>query len=346
MSARESDILRINQSLETIGELGRKIIPLAGDASTRTYYRAHLACGGTLIAMVMPTPGGNEEACFLDVQRFLEGLALPVPRVRLHAGGLGLVLLEDLGDALLESVVEKANQSELEALYRNAVDLLVNVRRATEGLAGGCCAFGLAFDCEKLMQEMRFFEMHFLHGLCRIEPSAASRAILDEFFSHICTLLAKEPRVFTHRDYHSRNLILNNGSLVMIDFQDARMGPVQYDLASLLRDSYVTLPHELVDELVEYYAESVEGIGRPSMDRFRLIFDIMSLQRNIKALGTFGYQVSVKGALRYLSSIPRTGRYVAENIAKYPELERFRPVVEDLVCRPVLELESKFDAFR
>ena len=112
------------------------------------------------------------------------------------------------------------------------------------------------------------------------------------------------------------------------------MGPAQYDLASLLRDSYVTLPEELVDTLVDRYAEETGQTSQDLKDRFRYVFDVMSLQRNIKALGTFGYQVHVRDARRYLESIPRTGAYVARNIAKYEEFALFRAVVEDLICYP------------
>jgi aminoglycoside/choline kinase family phosphotransferase len=120
----------------------------------------------------------------------------------------------------------------------------------------------------------------------------------------------------------------------MIDFQDARMGPAQYDLASLLRDSYVTLPEALVDSLIDRYRNSMDDARQISADRFRYVFDMMSLQRNIKALGTFGYQLSARGLRRYASSIPRTGVYVAANIEKYEELSAFRAVVDQLVCGP------------
>ena len=127
----------------------------------------------------------------------------------------------------------------------------------------------------------------------------------------------------------------------MIDFQDARMGPAQYDLASLLRDSYVTLPEELVDTLVDYYAEVTGNTSQKSMQRFRYIFDVMSLQRNIKALGTFGYQATARGKRRYLKSVPRTGAYIARNIAKYKEFALFRSAVEDVICSPAAEFREE-----
>jgi aminoglycoside/choline kinase family phosphotransferase len=184
------------------------------------------------------------------------------------------------------------------------------------------------------MQEMDFFMTHFVRGLCKAEPSPSAIATLTDFFALICRFLAAEPRIFTHRDYHARNLMVQSGRLVMIDFQDARMGPAQYDLASLLRDSYVTVPEALVEDLIARYREGAPEPDRQSPERFRYVFDVMSLQRNIKALGTFGYQVSVRGSQRYVSSIPRTGRYVERSVLRYEEFARFRGVLEDFVWGP------------
>jgi N-acetylmuramate 1-kinase len=318
-----------------------KVERLAGDASTRVYYRLRYKEGRSAVVMILPTPGGNEEASFLDIQRFLKERDLPVPSIQAHLPEEGLVVLEDLGDELLESVLEGAGARTLRDLYTEAVDILLNMRRKTAGLSAGCVAFDLAFDREKLMWEMHFFVTHFIEGLCQTRPSAAAGAALEKFFVQITGLLADEPRIFTHRDYHARNLILHNGRLVMIDFQDARMGPSQYDLASLLRDSYVTVPDELVEDLLDYYQDRLPPEDRGDRDRFRYVFDIMSLQRNIKALGTFGFQGSVRKSMRYFSAIPRTGSYIAANIRKHPDLAEFRSVVEDLVIGPALVSGSK-----
>ena len=313
-----------------------KVERLAGDASTRVYYRLRYKEGRSAVVMILPTPGGNEEASFLDIQRFLTERDLPVPSVQAHFPEQGLVVLEDLGDKLLESVLEGAGTDAVRALYTEAVDILLLMRRKTAGLLAGCGAFDLAFDREKLMWEMHFFVSHFIEGLRQIRPKAETSAALERFFMRITGILADEPRIFTHRDYHARNLILHNGRLVMIDFQDARMGPAQYDLASLLRDSYVTIPDDLVEDLLDYYQDQLPAGDRGDRDRFRYVFDIMSLQRNIKALGTFGFQGKVRKSTRYFSAIPRTGSYIAANIGKYPDLAEFRSVVEDLIIGPAL----------
>jgi len=336
----ESGLRRRLRCLQSEGNPFDRIVPLAGDASTRAYFRAFYPDRKSAIIMLQPNAGRNEEADFLSVHNFLEGLNLPVPRVYFHDIKQSLVVLEDLGDQLLEHVFQRSERDRIKEMYEEAVDLLLRMRRATAAHDSGCPAFRLAFDEEKLMQEMDFFMTHFVRGLCKQEPTGPALRSLGEFFRRICRLLASEPRIFTHRDYHSRNLIVHRGRLVMIDFQDARMGPAQYDLASLLRDSYVSLPEDLVDELVRSYAAAVGETGAASLERFRYVFDVMSLQRNIKALGTFGYQFTVRGSSRYLSAIPRTGSYVARNIALYPEFGPFRSAVEEFVYTPSLELAN------
>jgi N-acetylmuramate 1-kinase len=310
------------------------IVRLAGDASNRSFFRVFYRNGSSSVVMAYQEAGPGDDEAFLEIQRFLSGLGLPVPAVYARHAQEAVVVLEDLGDDLLETAAHGSDEIRVAQLYRQAVDLLLTMRKATANLNSGCRAFQLAFDEEKLMQEMDFFMVHFVRGLCRNEPPKSALADLNRFFTKICDTLASEPRIFTHRDYHARNLILQGDRLVMIDFQDARMGPAQYDLASLLRDSYVTLPEGLVDELVDYYAEATGKTSKESRQRFRYIFDVMSLQRNIKALGTFGYQASTRGERRYLQSVPRTGGYIAQNIAKYQEFASLRSVIDDIICSP------------
>ncbi|MBI4963025.1 MAG: phosphotransferase [Desulfomonile tiedjei] len=333
----ESRLLRLKQ-----GTFPATIVRLAGDASTRSYFRACYPGGETRVLMFQAHPGQNEEASFLDVQRFLEDLGLPVPRVYAHHPGEGLIVLEDLGDELLETVVESANEDRVRALYFQAVDLLVRMRHAVDSGTSTCGAFDLAFDEAKLMQEMDFFLTHFVRGLAAIDPTEEASESLQEFFTMICGRLAAEPRIFTHRDYHARNLLVHEDRLVMIDFQDARMGPAQYDLASLLRDSYVTLPEDFIEELIDGYVKGVGEEASGSRELFNYVFDLMSLQRNIKALGTFGYQSHAKRSTRYISSIPRTARYIDRNIKRYPEFARFRSVVADLITGPALSFAGHY----
>jgi aminoglycoside/choline kinase family phosphotransferase len=157
---------------------------------------------------------------------------------------------------------------------------------------------------------------------------AHAREALDSEFASMAQELASEPKVLCHRDYHSRNLMVHEGTLVIIDFQDARMGPDTYDLVSLLRDSYVDLTETQVDELVAYFL-ALRGAGPAEDLAFRPRFDLMALQRNLKALGTFGYQTTARSNPVYIQFMPRTLSYVRTNLARYARFGRLQELLAD-----------------
>ena len=146
------------------------------------------------------------------------------------------------------------------------------------------------------------------------------RATVSEAFHELSREIASWPRVLCHRDYHSRNLMPHAERLYWIDFQDARMGPSTYDLASLLRDAYVDVSEEMQDDLKERFRQT----ATPDEPRevFRRRFDLMCVQRNLKALGTFGYMATVRSNPVYLQYIPRNLAHARHNFSRYPELER------------------------
>ncbi len=180
--------------------------------------------------------------------------------------------------------------------------------------------FRIAFDIEKLTWELHYFLKHFVEGHRGCDLSVEDRATLSESFHVLSQEIASWPRVLCHRDYHSRNLMSHAERLFWIDFQDARMGPATYDLASLLRDAYVDVPEELQDELKERFRQ--KAVPEEPREVFRRRFDLMCVQRNLKALGTFGYMATVRQNPVYLPYIPRTLAHVRHNLSRYPELER------------------------
>jgi aminoglycoside/choline kinase family phosphotransferase len=192
--------------------------------------------------------------------------------------------------------------------------------------------YGIAFDDAKLLWELEFFTKHFLQAYRGVVFEKIEREALQEEFIGIARELAAEPRVLCHRDYHSRNLMLTDGRLVIIDFQDARMGPDTYDLASLLRDSYVDISSETLDELIAYFL-ALKGRTREAA-AFRHRFDLMALQRNLKALGTFGYQTTSRENPVYIQYMARTLRYVRENLHKHRRFAR----LSEILTRHVPEL--------
>jgi hypothetical protein len=233
--------------------------------------------------------------------------------------------LQDLGDVTLQAHLGTAPPTEHAALYREAVDFIDRLQRRGRDLESPRYQpYGIAFDVEKLTWELNFFVRHFVEGYRGAVLGAAERQVLDEEWRAVAHELASEPRVLCHRDYHSRNLMLHAGHLYIIDFQDARMGPDTYDLVSLLRDSYVDISEASVADLLAYFL----ALGRRrDGDEYRRRFDLMSVQRNLKALGTFGYQTTVRQNPVYIQYIPRTLAYARTNLEKYGRFARLRGVL-------------------
>jgi aminoglycoside/choline kinase family phosphotransferase len=275
---------------------------------------------------------------FVSVARLLRAIPLPVPEILHGSDDLGVLGLEDLGDVTLQAHLGVASRADHAALYRQAVGFIAMLqRRGVELASPEYPPFGVAFDVEKLTWELEFFVKHYLTAYRGLSLSDAHREGLLSEWAKIAGELASEPRVLCHRDYHSRNLMLHAESLYIIDFQDARMGPDTYDLASLLRDSYVDLTPSQVDELIAYFLALTRSPTQSMSDdgsAFRSRFDLMALQRNLKALGTFGFQTTTRGNPVYIQYMPRTLSYVKAVLGRYPRFGR----LQDLLAGSVPEL--------
>lgn len=305
----------------------KAVVPLTGDASDRRYFRVLLKDGSPIVLAMHAGPIDFEAMPFVSIARLLAAVPLPVPRILHHSNELGVLGLEDLGDVTLQAHLGAATPAEHAALYRQAVTLIVRMQQRAEDLRSDeYPPYGIAFDVEKLSWELEFFVKHYLLAYRGAKLSDSDRDHLRDEWSAIVEELAAEPRVLCHRDYHSRNLMLHRGQLYMIDFQDARMGPDTYDLVSLLRDSYVDLTPQQVDELIAFFM-ALKGItGQEAA--FRRRFDLMALQRNLKALGTFGYMTTSRNNTVYIQYIPRTLAYVKANLAKYPRFKLLRDLLD------------------
>jgi hypothetical protein len=262
---------------------------------------------------------------FANVAALLREFPLPSPAVLGHSDELGVVALEDLGDVTLQAHLGAATPAEHAALYRQAVALIELLQRRGAALQSEAyLPYRIAFDVEKLTWELDFFVRHFMEAYRGATLPASDRTALAEEWKAIAEELAGEPRVLCHRDYHSRNLMLHNGSLYVIDFQDARLGPDTYDLVSLLRDSYVDIADRELDELIAYFL-ALKGVNDEAA--FRRRFDVMAVQRNLKALGTFGFQTTTRGNPVYIQYMPRTLRYAKTTLDKYPRFGRLRDLL-------------------
>jgi len=296
-----------------------EVVPLSGDASTRRYYRVRNG-GRPYVVALYPEAFEPEALTYLTVHALLEGCGLPVPATVDVDGPRGIVLQEDLGDRTLQEELRECGDARRHALYVEAVDEIALLQqRAAAGPQRAEC-FRIAFDIEKLSWELHYFLKHFVEGHRGRDLSVEDRATLSESFHVLSQEIAGWPRVLCHRDYHSRNLMCHAERLYWIDFQDARMGPATYDLASVLRDAYVDVDEPLVEELKERFRQQACP-GEPR-EVFRRRFDLMSVQRTLKALGTFGFMATVRQNPVYLPYIPRTLAHARWNLSRYPELER------------------------
>jgi N-acetylmuramate 1-kinase len=333
MTTKASDSVdqreRIDLYLARTGLANRnpRVVPLTGDASDRRYYRILLPDRAPFVLALHAQPFDVSTLPFVNVARLLEKMPVPIPKVLGHADDIGVLALEDLGDVTLQAHLGAASPSQHSALYRQAVALIATMqRRGAELESAEHIPYRIAFDVEKLTWEMDFFIKHFIEAYRGVLISPVVRDALREEFAGIINELASEARVLCHRDYHSRNLMVHEDKLFIIDFQDARMGPDTYDLVSLLRDSYVDLPDQTVSELIAYFVALKGRVADPEaafLDRF----DLMALQRNLKALGTFGYQTTARRNPVYIQYIPRTLRYVRDNLERQSRFARLRDVL-------------------
>ncbi len=322
---------RIDQFLtETdLGRRGAKVVPLSGDASDRRYFRVLLRDAPSQVLAVHPGPIAFDALPFVNVARLLNAIPVPVPRILAHSDAIGIIALEDLGDVTLQAHVGTASPAEHAALYKQAVTFISTIqRRGRELVSPDYIPYGIAFDVEKLTWELQFFTKHFLEAYRGAALTDSVRAALAHEYASIAEELASDPPVLCHRDYHSRNLMLHEGSLHIIDFQDARMGPDTYDLASLLRDSYVNFNDQQVDALIAFFLAQRAALEAEDRD-FRRRFDLMALQRNLKALGTFGFQTTSRGNTVYIQYIPRTLSCARASLASHERFGRLRALLAE-----------------
>ena len=316
---------------KSIGRDQFEVFQLAGDASARRYCRV-VAGEESWVLMVWEPFKNDGNYPFLSVLEHFGKHGVAVPKVAGLSPEEGLVLLEDLGDLTLERKFWE-NQSHQMAMpfYRQTIDELIKMHYPATFDRNNCTAFKLEFDVEKLMWEMNYGRDHLLVGLCGAKLSDADKRELETVFTKVCTTLHAEPKFIAHRDYHSRNVMIKHGKARIIDFQDARLGPIQYDLVSLLRDSYVDMKDSMADTLIEMYlGKSKEYLPKDfSREKFDRIYELQSIQRCFKACGSFASFYHQRQDHRYLKYLPGTLRRVMKAINEFPEYKVFADVLID-----------------
>lgn len=312
-----------------VSRLGKSVVvnQLPGDASSRRYYRVRTRSSSFIVMKMQTFADVGEQLPFIQVQRHLNRLGVNVPQIIDIDPKSGMILLSDLGDETLLKRLERVSKTRDQLVwFKRAIDLVVNMQVVATQNTAPIDAYGLYFDEEKLMWEVGFTLAHFYNGALARNIPAKEQKLVENYFKLICKRLASQEWYFTHRDYHGRNVMVQGGDLYMIDFQDARLGCPQYDLASLLRDSYYQLEEDVVYELVDYYIrtkEKSEGI-KENHKEFVKVFDLMSIQRNFKAIGSFASFYMKRQDVRYLKFIGNTFENIRRNLLKFPELDELR----------------------
>ncbi|MEZ4254797.1 MAG: phosphotransferase [Polyangiales bacterium] len=343
-AAEESELLRdLGPSLtNAFGDVGAPAVDrLRGDASTRIYYRLTLrAPTAPTTALVMRLPADAlrsdegtgadipPELPFLNMQRALAVRGVPVPRVLAHDVPRRVVLLEDLGDETFEARLRERGVAAWPELYGHAVDLLADMHDRMASAEPGCIAYTRRFDEALLRWELEHFVEWGIDAL-RFPLTDAARATLASNFDALARELAEAPPHFVHRDYQSRNLMWTGDRLTVIDFQDALLGPMPYDLVALLCDSYVALAPELQRSLIARYVERRGGhVDRAAFER---LFWKVAVQRKLKDTGRFVFIDRVRGNPSFLPSFAPSLRYVARALAELPELRAVDGILREVL---------------
>lgn len=317
------------------------IYPLAGDASSRKYFRVVRDQHSWVLMQWEPFDPNNYP--FISVLKHFANHKIRVPEIQDMSPSEGFVLLEDLGDLTLERKFwESQNQDHYLHYYQKTLDEVIKIHfAATADKNANCTAFKIKFDTEKFLWEMNYGKDNLLKGICDFKFSEALDKELTGVFTKICQRLDQEPKYIAHRDYHSRNVMIKFDDVRVIDFQDARLGPIQYDLVSLFRDSYVQLPDAVSNQLMSYYLE----MSKPhlpknfSREQFDVIYEVQTVQRCFKACGSFSSFYMQRQDTRYLKYITSTLKRVLKSLTEFPEYKVFVDVLIDSGA-----LEKKYDS--
>ncbi|MGB7201434.1 MAG: phosphotransferase [Pyrinomonadaceae bacterium] len=317
---------RLKQFLVSRNQPG-ETVALTADASTREYFRINWD-GQTAIACVYPEPFNPDEQTYLDVTDLFLKAGLPVAQVYDFDGELGVIVQEDLGDRVVREVMSEVTVEQRSRIRNEAITLIARIQTAT-GLAfeTNSIASRLEFDAEKLLWELNYFKQHYFTTYKKQPLSADIDAKLSEEFADLAAKLESFATVLCHRDFHAANLMIDrNDKMRIIDHQDARIGSPAYDLVSLLLDRITDLPSpEWLAQKRRYFLDVRRTLGLPKIDEveFAYEFRLQTLQRCLKAAGTFSYQSAMRGKTYFEPFILPMFRIVhrsAGNVDGFPTL--------------------------
>ncbi|MEO8401160.1 MAG: phosphotransferase [Gammaproteobacteria bacterium] len=301
---------------------------LPGDASFRRYFRI-TESNRSFIAMDASV---EKQSCvpFVAIGRALREQGLSAPDIIASEMDQGFLLLTDFGDQtyLKELTLQNAN-----SLYHSVLDALT-VMQTCRQIDGWALK---PFTADFMRNELNTFKEWFFEKHLELTLSAKTETLLSDCFTFLAETAANQPQVFMHRDYHSANLmVLPDARVGILDFQDAFIGPVTYDLVSLLRDCYIDWPPALVEELVLYYWKNL-SLPNVTAEEFLRWFDLMGLQRHLKCLLTFSRKYRRDNNAGYLQFIPRTLNYILTVTERYPECAGLHSFLTEKVLEKCVE---------
>ncbi len=310
---------------------------VSGDASFRRYFRVyshHLSW----IAVDAP-PEKEDSRAFVDIARAWEPLEIHAPKVHLADLQQGFMLLGDLGDLLY---LDRLDAASADLLYGQAMQTLTHIQRCRSVLGERLPPYDRAL----LLREMLLFREWFLGQQLGMLLTRYEQKLLDALFESLIVSALSQPQVCVHRDYHSRNLmVIDAAAPGVLDFQDAVMGPITYDLVSLLRDCYIAWPESQVEAWALDYAALAQQTGlmeAVSPQRFLGWFTRMGMQRHLKAIGIFA-RLNIRDAKPvYLQDIPRTINYLRQAAGHCPEYHEFDSWLTQRVV-PAMAVTGLFD---
>ena len=298
--------------------------PASADASFRRYFRVSFK-DQTLIAMDAPP---QQEDCtpFLQVAEILAATGVHVPKIVAQNLEQGFLLLSDLGNTTflqaLNDQIDSANQ-----LYGDAIDALIKLQlsQQVEGLP--------VYDESLLLRELNLFPDWYIEKHLQKDLSEKQQAVLQSIFTRIIQNNLAQPRVLVHRDYHSRNLMVTSPNPGIIDFQDAVVGPITYDLVSLFKDAYIRWDEERILDWMIRYWERARKAGLPvtaDFAEFYRDFEWMGVQRHLKVLGIFARLNYRDGKANYLNDMPLVMHYLRKACERYRELAPLLNLLDEL----------------
>lgn len=318
---------RLNSFLSKNGRTADKVQQLTPDASTREYFRV-IYSNNSAIACVYPEPFTASEQTYLDVTNVFRRSSVSVAEVFEYDESLGIIILEDFGDTILRDVLAASDPQQFEKLLNSAIDIIAQIQLATKtAFELNSIASQLKFDLEKLSWELEFFKTHYFQSLKKIELDPELSSGLNLEFLELAKVLEDRAKVLCHRDFHAANIMVSGDSLKIIDHQDARIGSAAYDLVSLLLDRVLDVPdRSLLDRQIGYFLDAREKCVLPRFDHreFMIEFDLVSVQRCLKAIGTFSNQTANCGKTNYVQYIRPMFRIVldaCQRLDRFPALQ-------------------------